>query len=512
MNLNRKNVLDMSASEARMFFLKPNSYVPILLPEYFDFQPVLDYSQKKLAQNSLSSMINSNVLLENDKVNHTILLNKDAGYDWRPVQVIHPLLYVNLVKLITQKENWNELLTRFKKFREDEQIECISMPVESTDDSSDTAETILNWWEEMEQNSIVKSLQYSCCIRTDVTNCYGSIYTHTIDWAIRGKSDAKQNKTKHRDRSLGHELDFAIEQLQCGQTNGIPQGGVLFDFIAEIVLGYSDSLLSERLKKQNITGWSIIRYRDDYRVFSNSVETAESVVKNMSDVLSELNMHFNSKKTGITNEIVESAIKPDKVYWNSRIPIIMPHKGEGKTKKFYYQMTLQKHLLEILWLSKRYPNSGSINKALTAFARRLDEQARIEEQILPLISIVADIISNNPKAIPAGVGVLSKLLVKGDNDKTSINDVVSQITQKLENTPNLSFLDIWLQRLTILTDGTQTFSEKLCDVVQNPDHEIWDSSFIKSNIKLPSIVNTHKAKSLRSEIATNVFDVFSFYD
>ncbi len=171
-------------------------------------------------------------------------------------------------------------------------------------------------------------------------------------------------------------------------------------------------------------------------------------------------MHFNTKKTGLVSDIIESAIKPDKVYWNSRVPIIMPKVWDGKYRRVNYQLTLQKHLLEILWLSKKFPNSGSISKALTSFAKRLDQQNLIEESIEPLISIVADIVSKNLKAIAPGVGVLSKILLKGQREPSKSAEIVSKITTKLENTPNLEYLDVWLQRLSVLSGSELTFSGK----------------------------------------------------
>ncbi|WP_318766919.1 RNA-directed DNA polymerase [Lactiplantibacillus carotarum] len=289
----RKKITDMSAEEARTFLLKPNSYVTLQLPEYFSFQAVLKGAEDKLKNGQIESMMEKKKLLSTEDVNHTILINKDGGYDWRPIQIIHPLLYVDLVHFVTTAEHWDELMKRFRLFQKDKKIECISIPVESNTRKSDTAETILNWWEGLEQNSIVKSLQFSYCIKTDVTNCYGSIYTHTLDWAIRGKEVAKKDQ---KVRSFGAKLDQKIRQMQCNQTNGIPQGGILFDFIAEIVLGYSDFLLSKELTKLNISEWRVIRYRDDYRIFSNKKEEAELIVKKLSDILSNLNMHFNSKK------------------------------------------------------------------------------------------------------------------------------------------------------------------------------------------------------------------------
>jgi hypothetical protein len=48
----------------------------------------------------------------------------------------------------------------------------------------------------------------------------------------------------------------------------LPQGSVLMDFIAEMVLGYIDECLSECLDEN--MNYHIIRYRDDYRIFTNN--------------------------------------------------------------------------------------------------------------------------------------------------------------------------------------------------------------------------------------------------
>lgn len=190
----------------------------------------------------------------------------------------------------------------------------------------------------------------------------------------------------------------------------------------------------------------------------------------------------------------------------------MPKIWDGKYRRVNYQLTLQKHLLEILWLSKKFPNSGSISKALTSFAKRLDQQNLIEESIEPLISIVADIVSKNPKAIAPGVGVLTKILLKGQEEPSKSAEIVSKITAKLENTPNLEYLDVWLQRLSILSGSELTFSGKMCNAVKDPNYTIWDSSFVTANIALPPIFDEVKLQELKPEISTEVFDVFSEYN
>ncbi|WP_258286665.1 RNA-directed DNA polymerase, partial [Escherichia ruysiae] len=82
-------------------------------------------------------------------------------------------------------------------------------------------------------------------------------------------------------RNLGDQIDYALRQMQWGQTNGIPQGSALMDFIAEIVLGYADELLGQRLESENINDYHIIRYRDDYRIFTNSKEDAEAIARHL---------------------------------------------------------------------------------------------------------------------------------------------------------------------------------------------------------------------------------------
>jgi hypothetical protein len=85
---------------------------------------------------------------------------------------------------------------------------------------------------------------------------------------LYGKEEAKDNRHKS---SLGNDVDKLIRSMRYGQTNGIPQGSVLMDFIAEMVLGYADTLIIEKLKEIERNkdyeilhkDYEILRYRDD---------------------------------------------------------------------------------------------------------------------------------------------------------------------------------------------------------------------------------------------------------
>ena len=64
----------------------------------------------------------------------------------------------------------------------------------SVDDQSDQAAQIQSWWQQVEQSSLLHSLDFTHILHTDVTDCYGSLYTHSIAWALHGLKAAKKGR------------------------------------------------------------------------------------------------------------------------------------------------------------------------------------------------------------------------------------------------------------------------------------------------------------------------------
>lgn len=189
----RTSILDISAEEARKFFLRAESYSTIELPEYFQFQPILDAVDKGIGRKKwkeLKSDVNPKSI---ENVNFHFIKNKDGRYAWRPMQIIHPVMYVSLVNLITESEHWTELQDRFRYIHEHaSSIECLSIPLYK-EDKVNKSYVVLNWWESIELQTQELSLEFSYMLNTDIVNCYGSVYTHTIPWALYGKDAVKQN-------------------------------------------------------------------------------------------------------------------------------------------------------------------------------------------------------------------------------------------------------------------------------------------------------------------------------
>lgn len=217
----RTPILSMGSGKARRFLLRGETYCRFGLPHYVEFNDVLGEVDKYLTTHTLSSVAKK--ADEHSGVNHTILDNKDGRYAWRPMELIHPALYVDLVHLITEKGNWRKLRRRFEALRRDGRIDCMSIPVQGRKRDGkrprrDRAAMIRQWWEEIEQRSIRLALEFEYVCHTDITDCYGSLYTHSVAWAMHGKAKAKQRR---KDRALlGNRMDWRLQDMKGARLTG----------------------------------------------------------------------------------------------------------------------------------------------------------------------------------------------------------------------------------------------------------------------------------------------------
>jgi len=468
-------IIDLNHIDARQYLLKEESYFNFDLPAYFVFENLLQSISAQINGQDLQTLYSTynnaqgqpkrHSPAEFEDVNYKFLNNKDGKFAWRPFQLIHPALYVSLVNKITEQANWNLIVARFAQFQANPNIRCYSIPLRSDDQQSDRATSINQWWQAIEQQSLELALKYEYVLHTDISDCYGSIYSHSVPWAIHTKPTAKAQR---RDLTLvGNSIDKHLQDMAYGQTNGIPQGSVLMDFIAEMVLGFADLELSDKIQQDNLQDYEIIRYRDDYRVFSNNPQTAEHITKLLTEILIELGMRLNAQKTIVSNNVIKSALKSDKLYW------ISSKKGAKG---------IQEHLLIIHKLSEEHANSGSLSKALGKFYKRIKGITETNQNINVLVSILVDIMYKNPRTYPIASAILSKFLsLIPDNDKK--NEILNLIYHRFEKIPNTGHIKIWLQRLTIKIDRQRQYAEKLCEKVNNSAIQIWNSDWIENNLK-----------------------------
>ena len=492
-----RSVLEMTHHEARAFFLKPESYCTFDLPPYFVFKELLDDLGEYLEKKPLNGHLKDKPY-NFDGVNHVILSNKDGKYAWRPLQLCHPAIYVQLVCDITTADNWRTIKERFDEFCANPNLKCLSVPVESLSTQSDKAEQVIRWWQEIEQRTVEMALDYEVLAHADIADCYGSLYTHSIAWGLHTQAVAKANKKNFT--FVGNLIDARIQDMRNGQTNGIPQGAVLMDFIAEIVLGYADTLITQNISNAGISDYHILRYRDDYRVFAMNSQDAERILKCVSEALASLGLKLNTSKTVVSQNVIADGMKRDKLPWLSSVQ---------------RNRNLEKHLLLIHRHGTAFPNSPSLVRGLHEYHRRIVCIKKSRSDVIPLISIVVDIACHNPRIYSVAMAILSKLLtfVKKTSDK---RDVILRIIRKFSRIPNTGHLKIWLQRVALPIGDDVEFDEPLCQLAAGKDVELWNSDWISTaallkKLKSSRIVDIKIRDELTTVISEDEVQLFEGY-
>jgi hypothetical protein len=147
--------------------------------------------------------------------------------------------------------------------------------------------------------------KYKNLYKFDIANCFDSIYTHSITWALLNREIVKDNLSKSR-RTFGDKFDTLMQKLNYNETNGIVIGPEFSRIFAEIILQKIDKNVSYRLEEQNIiykVNYEIFRYVDDYFIFYDEERVIE-------DILKEYRLQLREYKLCISDLKIESFEKP----------------------------------------------------------------------------------------------------------------------------------------------------------------------------------------------------------
>ncbi|EEO41353.1 hypothetical protein FSCG_02066 [Fusobacterium vincentii 4_1_13] len=499
------NILELTADEVKRFFLEHENYFSLKLPDYINFQELLDKLSAEMGEGNYISILEKGRLPDNyDDINYILYSNKDGNYDWRPFQIINPVIYISLINILSEKDNWNEILKRFKEIDKTSVIKCESIPViekEKEKNLNKQSSQISSWWEKIEQNSIKLSLEYNYLFKTDIINCYAEIYTHSIAWALHTKKVAKEKRNDKK--LLGNNIDKHLRAMSNGQTNGIPQGSALMDFIAEILLKYSDELISCEIQKNTKLKekFKILRYRDDYRIFVKEIETGREIMKIITKVLLSLGLKLNTTKTGYYDDIILSSIKEDKLEYLER-------------KK---ESNLQKRLISLYKFSLKYKNSGSVIKEISQIREIIEKKKDFsKENVEVLISVITEIIYKNPRTYLDGNTILSYLfpLIKEKERK----EIIEKVFKKLSKILNSGYFEIWFQRATLKEKLLNiTYNEEICKLVNGKKIKLWNvewiaSKKIKDILKKVKIINQVRKEEMPQKISNEEVKIFDRYN
>lgn len=545
MSKTANNILTLNHDEAMDFFMKSEQYHGFELPEYFTFDEVLKYVCEKVGTTPYEECLQKGISIESlSDVNLDILLNKDGHYAVRPIVLANPFLYYFLVREVCCETNWQVVKNLFEKYKVPHITSCAIPVIPNEKEPFHKATTINNWWNSMEQRSIELSLEYRYMFVSDITNCYGSVNPQTFDWAFSLKDTTSATDVQS---PIAHNIQKILRAFQHGRNIGIPQGSAIFDFVGEIILGYSDLLLHEALqakakeyadKGKVFPAYEIIRYRDDYRIFCSNKDALEDISYILQEVLERLNFRMNSQKTKISDSIVTDAVKSDKLAYIYNTPIF--------NKKGVDFDSFEKHLLYILMFSRQYPDSGSIRIMLSDIDKRIEEHlksleennnskakkwesADLGEDTKPAKSegIFSELKNyKRPKYIPGGsVRALSAIcvqialenvgcvhyalriisrMINSLKDMIEKQSIIDLVYNKLCNQPNSDYNQLWLQNMTYTQDkntGRSPYLLRLCQLVMgNSEIPLWNNDWLKAvfvnGLPHDSIVNKDTLKKV----------------
>lgn len=195
--------------------------------------------------------------------------------------------------------------------------------------------------------------RFSRMLTLDISRCFPSIYTHSIEWCMRGKEFAKRYLPKKGKTTFESDFDNAIRHGNWNETHGILVGPEFSRVFAEVVLQSVDRDFARRCEEFKSGKLVAKRYVDDYYLFSNesdSLRQAESLIKSS---LHELNLHLNeSKRAEITRPFISN--------------ISVARREIAFALDRFFEMA--SHLMDD---SYSLPSPAAVNRARTALVARI---------------------------------------------------------------------------------------------------------------------------------------------
>lgn len=206
----------------------------------------------------------------------------------RPLGIPNPAAYQQLCKCIS--DVWPNLQQHFEAQTKD-QLHIISRThIRKRKNSESLFSMNYKDWKAdgTPEPDLLLGARY--LVHADISNCFPSIYTHALSWALVGKDIAKQ--TQNDKTQWYNKLDFYTRNVKFGETHGLLIGPHASNLLSEIILTKIDHVLYDR-------GWRYVRNIDDYSCYVSTYEKGQLFLTELSDQLRAFDLTLNHKKTSI---------------------------------------------------------------------------------------------------------------------------------------------------------------------------------------------------------------------
>lgn len=292
----------------------------------------------------------------------------------RVLGLVHPKAYALLAKCI--HDNWGELKSV------SENSKSIIKPKLHEDGRL----LVMNYEDPTEKVTRGHIIGFGKRFRVhaDIANCFNSVYSHSIPWAVIGIAEAK--KSENRSNELWfNKLDLFQRKSKRGETQGISIGSASSSIIVELILGNVDRRLSEQ-------GYEHYRYVDDYTCYCKTDEEAQRFIRDLGDFLGEYKLTLNLKKTHI-----DQLPAPSEESWVLELKGALPSRlsHEGEDAKALSTAEAVTFLNRAISVNQSTPDGSVLKYAFLSVKQHLDSGA-----VLACLDLLLNLAWHYPILIP----------------------------------------------------------------------------------------------------------------
>ncbi len=392
----------------------------------------------------------------------------------RTFGIMEPRIYHDLVWHLMNE--WDFILKHF--FNKKNKIVSYSFPIpvstktESSVGTLRTGRMIYEFIEMAENDLVAEAHKFKYILKTDVKNCYPSIYTHSISWALHTKEFIRIPKNRTDFSLLGNKLDKLCQASNDGCTNGLPIGPAISDLISEIILTAIDIDVSKELAKTKVNFLGV-RFKDDYRFLCDSKADAEKIVKSLQSKMRLYNLSLNEGKSEVKG-LPEGLFRP----WVAEF-----QKHTLKYKKTISYKKFENSLLGVLKINEQIPETGVIDRFLSELTSKdynLKLGIKRSKNVVKTLSLLLLLKEKRARSFPMILAIIEKLIEENKGDKHLLVEIKNGIK-------NL-------------------FYSKMRNEIDNQYDLLWLSYFIKftaiSKIKWPKKLKTDLMNSIKENKQT----------
>ncbi|EID0034481.1 RNA-directed DNA polymerase [Vibrio diabolicus] len=324
-------------------------------------------------------------------------------------------------------EEWETVLDRL--YPENTKIFSYSMPIPVDKKNQGkmgclrTGRMIYEWIRMAESDLVIDATSYKYLAKTDITNFYSSVYTHSLAWALAGNRE-----TAFEDKecsNFGNKIDKLLQYANDARTNGIPVGSALSDLVAEILLAWVDEKVSKELSSLDFLA---VRFKDDYRVLCNSEEDAKKVLSTISNELSKINLTLNENKTQVF-------VVPDGLY-RPHDREYFPHSLREKSRVSF--KTFEHTLLIALDIHRKYPGTGILEKFFSELlTKKKDLKLKFSKneqqqsmQLIKFVSLLFLVKRESEKTLSHVLSLIEIVYLENKSHRKTLKPYIKNIIEK----------------------------------------------------------------------------------